>query len=252
MQDNTRRFSNRVEDYVKYRPHYPPEILTMLEQQKLLYPGVAIADIGSGTGISAGLFLQNGYAVWGVEPNREMRLKSEVLLRAYPHFKTVEGTAEATTLPGNSIDLIIAGQAFHWFHREECRREFKRILKPGGTVALIWNERLTDTAFEKDYEQLIIRHGNQYRKVDHRNIGNAAIEEFFFPQPVTLTVFDNQQVFNYEALEGRLLSSSYMPAKTDPGYPQMAAALQTLFEQFQDNGHVTLHYATKLYLGQLT
>ncbi|MBZ4191755.1 class I SAM-dependent methyltransferase [Niabella beijingensis] len=247
MQDNTRRFSNRVDDYVRYRPHYPSQIVTELESQQLLTPGIQIADIGSGTGISAALFLEKGYPVWGVEPNREMRLKSEELLRDYPGFKAMDGTAEATTLPDQSVGLIVAGQAFHWFNREQCRTEFERILKPGGVVALICNERLTSTPFEKAYEQLIIDHGNQYLKVDHRNIDVAAIERFFAPGRVTLQIFDNRQVFSYEGLEGRLRSSSYMPAKGGPGYNEMVADLKKLFHQFQTGDRITIRYSTRVY-----
>ncbi|MCD2421628.1 class I SAM-dependent methyltransferase [Niabella pedocola] len=252
MQNSTLRFSNRVEDYVKYRPHYPAAIIPLLEQQHLLKPGLPVADIGSGTGISAELFLQKGYTVWGIEPNVEMRQKSEALLQSYPDFKAIDGTAEATTLPDHSVALVAAGQAFHWFNREQCRREFKRILKPGGGVALIWNERLTATAFEKDYEELIVRHGNQYQKVDHRNIDDAAIEAFFAPGTVTLSVFNNQQVFTYEGLEGRLLSSSYMPVKDGPGYTEMVADLKALFNQYQTGNQVIIHYATKVYWGRLS
>lgn len=252
MQNSTLRFSNRVEDYVKYRPHYPTAVVALLEQQVLLKPGLPVADIGSGTGISAELFLQKGYTVWGIEPNREMRQKSEELLQSYPEFKAIDGTAEATTLPDHSVALIVAGQAFHWFSREQCRLEFDRILKPGGGVALIWNERLTGTPFEKDYEDLIIRHGNQYQKVDHRNIDEAAIEAFFTPGTATLSVFDNQQHFTYEGLEGRLLSSSYMPVKDGPGYAEMVADLKVLFDQYQTGNQVTIHYATKVYWGRLT
>ncbi|WP_018628268.1 class I SAM-dependent methyltransferase [Niabella aurantiaca] len=252
MQSSTLRFSNRVEDYVKYRPHYPPEIVPELERQSLLAPGMKIADIGSGTGISSELFLQKGYPVWGVEPNREMRLKSKELLQAYPGFNAVNGTAEATTLPGQHVGLIVAGQAFHWFNREQCRSEFERILKPGGAVVLIWNERLTSTPFEKAYEQLIIDHSNHYLKVDHRNTGEAAIEQFFAPKEVTLTVFDNQQVFTYEGLEGRLLSSSYMPVKGGAGYGEMVADLKKLFHAFQTGNQITIHYSTKMYGCRLT
>ncbi|WP_300600427.1 class I SAM-dependent methyltransferase [Niabella sp.] len=250
-QNSTLRFSNRVEDYVKYRPHYPAAIIALLEQEALLKPGLPVADIGSGTGISAELFLQKGYTVWGIEPNQEMRQKSEELLQSYPGFKTIDGTAESTTLADQSVGLIIAGQAFHWFNREQCRPEFERILQPGGGLALIWNERLTVTPFEKDYEELIVRHGHQYQKVDHRNIDTAAIEAFFAPGLVTLTAFDNQQVFTYEGLEGRLLSSSYMPAKDGAGYKEMVADLKTLFDQYQTGNQVIIHYATKVYWGRL-
>ncbi|MCF3107909.1 class I SAM-dependent methyltransferase [Niabella sp. CC-SYL272] len=252
MQHSTLRFSNRVEDYVKYRPHYPAAICSLLEQEGLLKPDLPVADIGSGTGISAELFLKKGYTVWGIEPNREMRQKSEVLLQSYPGFKAIDGTAESTNVPDKSVGLIVAGQAFHWFNREHCRPEFERILKTGGGVALIWNERLTATPFEKEYEDLIVRHSNQYQKVDHRNIDDAVIEAFFAPGTVTLSIFNNEQVFTYEGLEGRLLSSSYMPVKDGAGYTEMVADLKALFDQYETGNQVVIHYATKVYWGRLT
>ncbi|MBC9932156.1 class I SAM-dependent methyltransferase [Chitinophaga qingshengii] len=252
MENNTSRFSNRVEDYVKYRPHYPVEMITYLEQQSVLQPGMLLADIGSGTGISAELFLRKGYTVLGVEPNREMREKSEDLLQSYPHFNAIDGTAEHTTIEKHCIDVIIAGQAFHWFNQEAARTEFERILKPEGYVVLIWNERMMESPFEKAYEQLILRHGNQYKELNHRNIDIAVIEKFFHPAAVRLTEFTNKQVFDYNGLEGRLLSSSYMPPRDSAGYPALAADLQQLFDQFQQNGYITIHYTTRMYWGQFS
>src|ERR1041385_6863394 len=143
--NSTERFSDRVENYVKYRPHYPREILTALEQLAGLTPTCALADIGSGTGISAELFLEYGNAVYGIEPNNAMRKAGEAYLSRFPKFKSIDGTAETTMLSDASVDLIIAGQAFHWFDVERSRTEFKRILKPGGWAALFWNDRQTDT-----------------------------------------------------------------------------------------------------------
>jgi ubiquinone/menaquinone biosynthesis C-methylase UbiE len=159
QQDSTQRFSNRVEDYVKYRPHYPVEIITYLQQQHNLTAGKLIADVGAGTGISTELFLKEGYRVIAVEPNEAMREKAIVLLNKYEKFSAVDGTAERTGLQNESVDAIIAGQAFHWFKVDETKKEFRRILKGDGIVVLIWNERLTGSDFEKRYDELIIKHG---------------------------------------------------------------------------------------------
>lgn len=210
-----------------------------------------IADIGSGTGISAELFLEQGYTVLGIEPNREMRERSVALLKTFPNFTAIDGAAEATTLPSSNVDVIIAGQAFHWFDPEKTRAEFDRIVKPGGYVVLMWNERLVASAFEKAYEQFIIAHGNQYQQVDHRNIDTPSIERFFAPQQVLLKEFPNQQVFDLAGLEGRLLSSSYMPSKSEAGYQSMISDLQILFDRFQKDDRVTIHYTTKAYTARL-
>jgi len=249
QQKNTERFSNRVEDYVKYRPGYPVQVVRFLEDQYKLVRGSLIADIGSGTGISSALFLDKGYRVAGVEPNKEMRDKSVELLGGNPAFFAIDGTAENTTLPDNSVDAIVAGQAFHWFDREKTRQEFSRILKPGGSVALIWNERLTDTGFEQEYDQLIVKHGIDYVQVDHRNIDLEKISAFFHPAPVRLEIFPNEQVFGFDGLEGRLLSSSYMPDKSHPGYPAMVADLKDLYDRYQEAGKITIHYETKVFAG---
>lgn len=249
--NSTKRFGNRVDDYVKYRPGYPADIIGYLQRQYTLPEGSTIADIGSGTGISAALFLDAGYKVAGVEPNEAMRNKSVELLSRYAAFRAVDGTAEQTGLETGSIDAVVAGQAFHWFDAAKARVEFKRILQPKGIVVLIWNERLTDDDFSRDYDQLIIRHGKDYTQVDHRKTDDEKISEFFHPAAFQPATFPNRQVFDFDGLKGRLSSSSYVPAAGEAGYAEMVDDLQTLFNRYQQNNTVTVRYATKLYAGQL-
>jgi SAM-dependent methyltransferase len=249
--NSTTRFSNRVEDYVKYRPGYPDEIVKFLHDTYGLTQDKLIADIGAGTGISTELFLKKGYRVIAVEPNLEMREKAIELLGSYHGFIPQNGTAENTGIENNTVNAVIAGQAFHWFDATEARTEFKRILKAGGIVALIWNERKTTSAFEQEYDELIITHGNDYVKVDHRNIDTKHIEAFFGPNPVHLEVFANKQVFDFKGLKGRLLSSSYMPARDDKGYEPMINDLQALFDKYQQDGVIVINYDTKVYSGKL-
>jgi len=249
--DSTKRFSNRVADYVKYRPHYPAAIITFLQDSYQLTTDRLIADIGAGTGISTQLFLDAGYRTIAVEPNTEMRDKAMELLSTYPAFTAADGTAENTGLASESVDAIIAGQAFHWFNAQNARAEFKRILKAGGIVALIWNERKTSSAFEKEYDQLIITHGQDYVKVGHRNIDYDNIGAFYDPEPFELRVFENKQVFNFEGLKGRLLSSSYMPTKDNVGYEPMINDLRRLFNKYQQDELITINYDTKVYVGRL-
>jgi ubiquinone/menaquinone biosynthesis C-methylase UbiE len=249
----TLRFSSRVENYVKYRPGYPAGIVETLAKECGLTTNSVVADIGSGTGISSELFLKNGNRVFGVEPNREMRDAGEKLLGRYPDFTSANGSAEATTLPDLSIDFVTAGQAFHWFDRERARKEFARILKPSGSVALIWNERLTHTSpFLRAYEELLHQYGTDYVAVDHRNIDADAITAFFTPQSFTLRKFENRQIFDYDGLKGRLLSSSYAPESGHPNHLPMLDTLRTLFNQHQIDGNVSFDYTTLLYFGRLS
>jgi SAM-dependent methyltransferase len=252
MINPTLRFSNRVENYVKYRPGYPTGIIATLAKECGLTPNSVVADIGSGTGILSEMFLKNRNRVFGVEPNREMREAGEQLLDEYPGFTSVDGTAEETTLADCLVDLVTAGQAFHWFDRERARKEFARILKPDGWVALIWNERLTDTSpFSRAYEDLLRQYGTDYAAVDHRNVDADAITAFFAPQSFTLRKFENRQVFDFDGLKGRLLSSSYTPEPGHPNHQPMLGALRALFDQHQSGGHVSFDYVTLLYFGRL-
>ncbi|HLK34563.1 MAG TPA: class I SAM-dependent methyltransferase [Terriglobales bacterium] len=246
----TERFSNRVEDYVRYRPGYPPELLECLRRSCGLTPQWIIADIGSGTGLLTKIFLQNGNRVFGVEPNAEMRTAGEELLRAFDRFVSQEGRAEATGLETGSVDLIAAGQAFHWFDRPRARPEFERILKPSGWVALIWNERLTSTPFLADYEQLLHRYSREYSKVDHRNVDESVLAEFFHPGGFRQEVFFMRQQFDWQGVRGRWLSSSYVPAPGQPGHDEMEQELHTCFHRYQQDGLVDWEYKTRLYYGR--
>lgn len=248
--NSTTRFSDRVEDYVKYRPHYPAVILSYLRDVYSLRPGWVVADIGSGTGISTELFLGNGNTVYAVEPNREMREKAEELLAGYPGFISCDGVAEATGLPDAVAEMILAGQAFHWFQRAEARTEFVRISKPGAVVALIWNERLILSEFGREYESLILEYAGDYKTINHKNITDVQIGNFFHPRPFLLRSFENEQQFDFGGLRGRLLSSSYIP-KEGPRYAGMMQALQALFDRHQLGGRVRVGYETKLYTGTL-
>ncbi len=139
LADPKKRFSSRVENYIKYRPSYPIEIIDFLKEKNILTENTIIADIGSGTGILTRMFLDNNNQVYGVEPNKDMREAAEKLLQGFTNFTSLEGSAESTGIEENCVDLITAGQAFHWFDVEQAKREFKRILKPNGNIALIWN-----------------------------------------------------------------------------------------------------------------
>ncbi len=252
MIDPTRRFSSRVADYIKYRPSYPPAVIDLLRAECGLTPSAMVADIGSGTGMLSRLLLATGATVYGVEPNDAMRAAAESLLQDQPRFVSVAATAEATTLPQQSVDLITAAQAFHWFDRDRTRREWRRILKPSGSVALIWNDRRSDaTPFLRAYEDLLRRFGTDYEAVNHRNIDRDALRSFFGGALQEAT-FPNQQRFDFEGLKGRLLSSSYVPAADDPRAAPMLESLRAIFESFNRGGTVAIEYDTRVFYGRLT
>jgi SAM-dependent methyltransferase len=248
--DPTGRFSDRVENYVRYRPGYPEGVLQVLREETGLAPTSVIADIGSGTGISSELFLRDGNPVFGVEPNQAMREAAEALLQRYPHFHSVAGTAEATTLPGHSVDYVLAGQAFHWFDPQRAGEEFARILRPGGWVVLLWNSRRTDsTPFLRAYESLLQRYGTDYREVKHRNVGPEMLRAAFAGGRYELRRLYNEQRFDFYGLKGRLLSSSYTPTEEHPGYRPMLEELERIFRQYEEDGTIRFEYDTEIYFG---
>jgi len=250
--DSTRRFSARVDDYVRYRPSYPDEVVALLERECGLTADARVADIGSGTGFFAALFLRAGCRVYGVEPNAEMRLRGERLLAGEPGFQSVEGRAEATGLPGGSVDFVTAGQAFHWFDLAAAREEFRRILKPGGWVALAWNERLVEGRFLEGYEALVRRYGADYAGTDHRRMDSSVMDDFFGAGKWRPASFPNEQRFDLTGLLGRLHSSSYAPAAGTEAYARINQEIAQLFAACQQEGRVAFRYETKVYYGRLS
>ena len=247
----TSRFSDRVENYVRYRPGYPAEALQVLKMECGLTSAHVIADIASGTGIWTRMLLENGDPVFGVEPNAEMRGAGERLLAGFPKFTSVAGTAEATTLPDASVDFVTAAQAAHWFDRAASRREFARILKPGGWLVLLWNERVTDsTPFLRDYEQLLLTYGTDYAEVRHENT-TELLHEFFEPSPFQERTFATRQEFDYSGVEGRLLSSSYAPGPEHPNHAPMLRELRHIFDKHAVAGRAAFDYKTRVYFGRV-
>ena len=248
--DPTGRFSDRVSDYVRARPGYPGAVLDVLRRRCSLTEQAVIADIGSGTGLLARLFLEHGNTVFAVEPNTEMREAGERLFAGRTHFISVAGGAEATTLPAASVDFVTAGQAFHWFDRERARREFARILRPGGWVVLVWNDRRLDaTPFLRGYEDLLVRHCPEYLKVVHRNVDAGVLKAFFAPLGHEEMVLDNRQRFDWEGLVARHRSSSFVPRT---GHEAGMAELRALFDAQQVGGYVEFEYDTRVQFGRLS
>ena len=245
------RFSSRVENYIKFRPGYPKEVIDILKADCGLTRSSKIADVGSGTGILAELLLKNGNRVFGVEPNEPMRTAAERLLSSFKEFVSIDGSAETTGLDSGSVDFVTAGQAFHWFDRDAAKIEFKRILKPEGWVVLLWNERSIDaTPFLRDYEELLLKYGTDYQEIRHENV-EQELGSFFFPQNFHAKSLPNLQVFDLEGLKGRSFSASYVPMPGHPNHAAFLSGLEELFKVHNTEGEVAFEYRTNIYFGQL-
>jgi SAM-dependent methyltransferase len=251
--DSVQRFSDRVDSYARYRPSYPPAVIACLQEEVGLTPQMTVADIGAGTGILTRMLLENGNAVFAVEPNAAMRQAAEADLSSFSGYHSIDGLSDATTLPEASVDLVTAAQAFHWFEPLSTRVEFRRILRAPGSVALIWNDRRDDlTPFMRAYGELLNTHGTDYKQVDHKYVADGpALERFFAPGGFRHFHFPNDQVLDFDGLAGRLASTSYVPAPGEPGHAAMLAQAQALFTRYAEDGLVRIEYETKVFIGQL-
>jgi SAM-dependent methyltransferase len=248
----TERFTDRVENYSKYRPSYPAEIISFLAEEICLDSTAKVADIGSGTGIFTELLIENNNRVYAVEPNVAMRAEAERLFGSFRNFHSIDGTAENTTLEDESVEVITCAQAFHWFDVKKARKEFLRILDPDGWVVLLWNDRKTDgTPFLREYEALLQKHGTDYKDVSRKWAGTeAGLDELFGSHIWKQKTFQNDQPMDKEGMMGRLLSSSYVPNSGD-ALEEMVADFSDLFDRSNINGIVTFEYTTNVYYGKI-
>lgn len=250
--DAKQRFSSRVADYVRYRPGYPSALIDLLRKHCGLVREHVIADIGSGTGLLSKVFLENGNHVIAVEPNAEMRAAGDEFLAAYRNVSSANGSSEATSLAKASVDFVTAAQAFHWFEPNATRREFARILKPGGWIVVMWNDRrINETPFGRAYEDLLVRHGTDYRKVKDAYPETHDMESFFGKGNFQRHELPNFQEFDFDGLAGRVRSSSYAPKQGHANYQPMMAELRKLFDANQRFDRVRMDYTTQIYFGQL-
>ncbi|HLH35736.1 MAG TPA: class I SAM-dependent methyltransferase [Alloacidobacterium sp.] len=265
--NSAERFTGRVESYRQFRPRYPDAVAALLETERALNQSSLIADVAAGTGLLAEIFLARGYEVTAIEPNAEMRAACAALAKQYPRLRCVDGTAESTGLPSHSFDLITVGQALHWFDLSRTRAEFVRILRRGGWCAVVYNERrLGGDGFHDGYEKLLREFGIDYATVQRQHLTPERIPGFFAPSEMRRIALSNAQLLTLEGLEGRIVSSSYMPqpepsshrsssaqdgARAYVRYAAMRAAIADLFEEFQQNGRVRLEYECVVYYGQL-
>jgi ubiquinone/menaquinone biosynthesis C-methylase UbiE len=247
--DPTKRFSDRVANYATYRPGYPDSLVGFLVENGTRGPGKVVADIGSGTGILTGPLLHKGLKVYAIEPNGEMREQAEKELSSLEGFVSIDGQASKTGLADASVDIVTVGQAFHWFDGQAAVIEFLRILRGGGWVALIWNDRKTDVSkFHRGYNDLLLNRCPEYRAATHKNYSAERIAEIFDGWELETAVFPNYQDLDFEGLRGRLESSSYCPLPGDPGHTEIMKELEELFVRSESSGKVRFEYSTQLFL----
>lgn len=250
MLKSTERFSDRVANYVKYRPSYPQQVVDSIVSECQIEIGASVADIGSGTGIFSQLLLAADLRVFAVEPNESMRSAAEQLLSGHTNFTSIDGSSECTNLADASIDLVTAAQAFHWFDGEATEREFSRILKPGAHLALVWNQRSLDQPFQQDYDRMLRRYATDYNSAKHMNLSHEDFDKFVYPAKFTTFEFENSQDFDLPGFLGRMQSSSYTPKINTPEYEVLMKAAEELFNRYESAGAIAFDYTTRLYIAR--
>ena len=246
----TGRFSGLAGLYARHRPGYPPEALDRIVRHCGLGPDTPLVDVGCGTGISSRLFAARGVPVIGIEPNDEMRARAEEVpspgARA-PEYRP--GRAEATGLPDGCAQAVLAAQSFHWFDAPAALREFHRILRPGGWVALLWNERDEGDPCTAAFGA-VLRSGRDAVALE---VARGGAGEVLLHSPLfedgTRFAFTNEQVLDEEGLLGRAFSASYAP-REPAAAAAFAAALRRVFAAYQSAGRVVLRYRTTAYMAR--
>lgn len=246
------RFTSRAANYDKYRPTYPETLVAFINEFIGLSNEQVVADFAAGTGIFTKLLAAHPNTVYVVEPNLEMLSLAKIRLDGFPNCIFVAGAAEKSPLAGESLDLITVAQAYHWLDPQKTRQEFRRILKPDGHVALIWNRRNTDAPFERGYEQLIQKYSTDYHLVNQRRLEDLDITSFFAPNIPAYRIFEHTDNLSLEQAIGRTQSYSYMPETGTPEMARVIAELTQLFDHTQANGWVKLSYQTRLFIGKLS
>lgn len=250
--DSKLRFSDRAENYAKYRPRYPEAVFEFLKQECGIDSSSEVADVGAGTGIFAGQIAPFVARAFAIEPNREMRQEAAKHLADVPNVAILDGSAEQVPLEDSSVNLVTAAQAFHWFDQESARTEFARILRPPGWVALIWNVRDPGKdAFQEQFDQWLQTWAPNYKGANHGESELSRIEGFFGPKSFKKAVFRNAHFLFWEELLGRTLSSSYFPLPTSGQHDQSVQALKEIFDDQKVGGRVNFDYRTEVYLGML-
>ncbi len=250
MKNNVASFTGRVEEYAKYRPGYPEQIVRLLESKIAFDQSKDIADVGCGTGKLSRVFLNNGNLVFGVEPNDEMRVKSEKLLSKFINFISVEGTAENTMLATSGVDVITVGQAFHWFDLKKTKKEFKRILKKDGHVVIVWNERKNASQVMKAINKILLSLNREHEEAEKNLVDKNLLNTFYGVEKVNTSTFPNFQMLDLAGLKGRILSVSYVPEKGDVN-KRIMNEIKDIFEKYNNGGQVKVEYTTRVFWGNL-
>ena len=250
---NEERFTGKADIYQKYRPTYPEELMEYLYTQAGFAQKSKIADIGSGTGKFSRLLLERGSTVFCVEPNEEMRQSAEKDLSGFENFISASGNDKNTGLQDKSVDFVTVAQAFHWFDRQSFKSECQRILKSGGKVALVYNNRDDSSELVRKNDEITLRYSIDTKGYRQRGDSPEAYGDFFADGLCEYKTFRNDLKFSREGFVGRNLSSSHTPKeeKAPDKYNGYVKELNELFDEYSVKGILDFPQITKSYIGSV-
>ncbi|KNY25844.1 class I SAM-dependent methyltransferase [Pseudobacteroides cellulosolvens] len=246
------KFTNKVTDYIKYRPSYPKELIDYIEIEAGLADDSIVADVGAGTGIFTMLLANKVGKVYAVEPNFNMRTACIQYCSDLNNFAAVDGSAEDTNLSDKSVDYVTVAQAFHWFDRQKTKVEFQRILKPHGKAILIWNSRVPESELIKENDELCRSLCPEFSGFSGGSgFSPLLYSDFFKDGYCEYREFDNNRLLTLESYIGSSLSASYAPSERDENYKSFIDGLTSLFHKYSNNSVLILPNRTRCYVGKV-
>lgn len=252
MTEYAQRFTGKAADYAQYRERYDPAIvLPLLREWCGLTPEWRIADIGAGTGMLGDLFRANGNRVIAIEPNGEMRAACAALHAADEMFDVIDGSAEHTPLPNASVEMVAVGRALHWFDTDAAMREFRRVLKPGGWVAILACGRREDGREENcAYVEMMQASTGRSLARDPLLAVYERLESLFPGGRFHHAEIPGEMQLDWEGVRGLTLSISHTPLPGTAGFPAFEQALRSYFDRYQTSGCIRLATSTWMSVGQ--
>ena len=246
--NNNRISKSRINSYVNYLPSYSPKYIDYLVEQGRITEDLSVADIGAGAGILSRLIATHVKRVLAVEPDENMRQAAKVYCQDTENITFICGTAETTGLDSDSVDLITTGQAFHYFHIDETLKEFKRILKSEGKVAIAWHRRATDYPFGQEFEALLRQYCPDYKGTTG---AKWPAGQFYKKGVFEYRTFTNNRSIDLETLMGYALSMPFSPVKSAPCFSGFVENLTAIYDKHADHGKLELRALIESYIGEI-
>jgi len=247
VKDSVSRWDARSGDYARFRPSYPVAVIDAIFAGRGTPETLRVVDVGAGTGISSRLLVERGARVIAAEPNAEMRAKAEAT-----GLDVRDARADALGLPDASADVVTCFQAFHWFANADAVRELMRVLRPGGRLAIVFNERDDNDPFTHAYGEVVDHMRDRMAIAGYRN-GSEIVRRLLVDgglQNLRLKSFIHSQRLDYDGLLGRLRSTSYAPPAGTPEHAAMLDQVTRAFERFQQEGEIEFAFRTDVHLGE--